>query len=125
MCKSQHATGRSGIIILVNRDISFGKKRARPASQGRRAENKGNQKPPGELYFFTSCMLGERGIELRSLKEHIDTTTSTGKLMFHSIGAMTKFERDVISGRTQAGLDAGSARGRRGGRPKATQKIEP
>ena len=73
----------------------------------------------------TVTMLGERGIELRSLKEHIDTTTSTGKLMFHIIGAMAEFERDVISERTQAGLDAARARGRRGGRPKATQKIEP
>jgi len=49
----------------------------------------------------TVTMLGERGIELRSLKEHIDTTTSTGKLMFHIIGAMAEFERDVISERTQ------------------------
>src|SRR5438445_481486 len=55
----------------------------------------------------------------------IATTTSTGKLMFHIIGAMAEFERDVISERTQAGLDAARARGRRGGRPKATQKIEP
>jgi DNA invertase Pin-like site-specific DNA recombinase len=73
----------------------------------------------------TVTMLGERGIELRSFKEHIDTPTSTGKLMFHIIGAMAEFERDVISERTQAGLDAARARGRRGGRPKATQKIEP
>src|SRR6266566_5304094 len=73
----------------------------------------------------TVTMLGERGIELRSLKENIDTTTSTGKLMFHIIGAMAEFERDVISERTQAGLDAARARGRRGGRPKAIAKIEP
>ncbi len=73
----------------------------------------------------TVTMLGERGIELRSLKENIDTTTSTGKLMFHIIGAMAEFERDVISERTQAGLDAARARGRHGGRPKAIDKIEP
>jgi Resolvase, N terminal domain len=54
----------------------------------------------------TVTMLGERCIELRSLKENIDTTTSTGKLMFYIIGAMAEFERDVISERTQAGLDA-------------------
>jgi DNA invertase Pin-like site-specific DNA recombinase len=60
----------------------------------------------------TVTMLGERGIELRSLKENIDTTTSTGKLMFHIIGAMAEFERDVISERTQAGLDAARARGK-------------
>ena len=66
----------------------------------------------------TVTMLGERGIELRSLKENIDTTTSTGKLMFHIIGAMAEFERDVISERTQAGLDAARARGRSVGRKK-------
>ena len=54
----------------------------------------------------TVTMLGEKGIELRSLKENIDTTTPTGKLMFHIIGAMAEFERDVIRERTQAGLEA-------------------
>jgi DNA invertase Pin-like site-specific DNA recombinase len=73
----------------------------------------------------TVTMLGERGIELRSLKEQLDTTTSTGKLMFHIIGAMAEFERDVIRVRPQAGLEAARARGRRGGRPKAIQKLEP
>ncbi len=73
----------------------------------------------------TVTMLGERGIELRSLKEHIDTTTSTGKLLFHMMGAMAEFERDVISERTQAGLEAARARGKHGGRPKAIEKIEP
>ncbi len=72
----------------------------------------------------TVTMLAERGIELRSLKENIDTTTPTGKLLFHIIGAMAEFERDVISERTQAGLEAARARGRRGGRPKAIEKIE-
>ncbi len=69
--------------------------------------------------------LGERGIELRSLKENIDTTTPTGKLMFHIIGAMAEFERDVISERTLAGLEAARARGKKGGRRKATEKIGP
>src|SRR6266705_300144 len=72
----------------------------------------------------TVTMLAERGIELRSLKENIDTTTPTGKLLFHIMGAMAEFERDVISERTQAGLEAARARGRRGGRPKAIEKIE-
>ncbi len=73
----------------------------------------------------TVTLFSERGIELRSLKENIDTTTPTGKFMFHIIGAMAEFERDVILERTQAGLEAARARGRRGGRPKAIQKIEP
>ena len=73
----------------------------------------------------TVTHLNERGIELRSLKEHSDTTTSTGKLMFHIIGAMAEFERDVIQERTLAGLDAARARGKKGGRPKATETIKP
>jgi DNA invertase Pin-like site-specific DNA recombinase len=69
--------------------------------------------------------LAKRGIELRSLKENIDTTTPTGKLMFHIIAALAEFERDVISERTQAGLEAARARGRRGGRPKAIVNMKP
>lgn len=45
--------------------------------------------------------------------------------MFHIIGAMAEFERDVISERAQAGLGAARARGRHGGRPNAIAKIEP
>lgn len=73
----------------------------------------------------TVTMLAERGIELRSLKENIDTSTPTGKLMFHIIAALAEFERDIIQERTQAGLEAARARGRRGGRPKATAKLRP
>lgn len=73
----------------------------------------------------TVITLKDCGIELRSLKENIDTTTPTGKLMFHIMGAMAEFERDVISERTQAGLDAARARGRRGGRRKAIDTMDP
>jgi DNA invertase Pin-like site-specific DNA recombinase len=69
--------------------------------------------------------LTERGIELRSLKENIDTSTPTGKLMFHVIAALAEFERDIIQERTLAGLEAARARGRKGGRPKATSTIRP
>lgn len=73
----------------------------------------------------TVTMLADRGIELRSLKENIDTSTPTGKLMFHIIAALAEFERDIISERTIAGLEAARARGRKGGRPKATSTIRP
>jgi DNA invertase Pin-like site-specific DNA recombinase len=73
----------------------------------------------------TVNQLSERGIELRSLKEQIDTTTPTGRLMFHVIAALAEFERDIISERTQAGLEAARARGRTGGRPRATKKLRP
>lgn len=67
--------------------------------------------------------LAARGIELKSLKENIDTTTPTGKFMFHVMAALTEFERDLISERTQAGLEAARARGRKGGRPAVTKKV--
>ena len=73
----------------------------------------------------TVTTLGQRGIELRSIKENLDTTTPAGKLMFHVIGALAEFERDLISDRTKAGLDAARARGRSGGRPSALATIDP
>ncbi len=59
-----------------------------------------------------------RGIEFLSLTEQIDTTTSGGKLIFHLMGALAEFERDLIRERTNAGLAAARARGRVGGRPR-------
>jgi DNA invertase Pin-like site-specific DNA recombinase len=73
----------------------------------------------------TVTLLEERKIELRSLNEHIDTTTPTGKLMFHFMAALAEFERGIIRERTMAGLEAARARGKRGGRPKATDTIKP
>ncbi len=73
----------------------------------------------------TVTQMSERGIEFRSIKEQIDTTTPTGKLLFHIVGAMAEFERDIIRERTTAGLEAARARGRKGGRPKATETIKP
>jgi DNA invertase Pin-like site-specific DNA recombinase len=61
--------------------------------------------------------LSERGVDFRSLQESLDTGTSGGKLVFHMMGALAEFERDLIRERTQAGLAAARARGRRGGRP--------
>ncbi|RIK08226.1 MAG: transposon DNA-invertase [Acidobacteria bacterium] len=61
--------------------------------------------------------LQERGVGFRSLQESIDTTTSGGTLIFHVFGALAQFERNLIQERTQAGLAAARARGRRGGRP--------
>src|SRR2546429_6598125 len=67
----------------------------------------------------TITTLSNQGIGFKSLTENIDTTTSGGKLIFHIFGALAEFERDIIRERTQAGLLAARARGRRGGRPKA------
>jgi DNA invertase Pin-like site-specific DNA recombinase len=63
--------------------------------------------------------LANRGIGFKSLTEQIDTTTPGGKLVFHVLGALAEFERDLTRERTHAGLAAARARGRIGGRPKA------
>jgi DNA invertase Pin-like site-specific DNA recombinase len=67
----------------------------------------------------TITKLNNRKIGFKSIQENIDTTTSGGKLVFHIFGALAEFERDIIRERTQAGLQAARARGRKGGRPKS------
>ena len=66
--------------------------------------------------------LAGRGIGLRSLQEQLDTTTSGGKLIFHIFASLAEFERDLIRERTNAGLAAARARGRKGGRPKGVDE---
>lgn len=64
--------------------------------------------------------LTERGIGFRVLSGQgaaIDTTTSSGKLIFGIFAALSEFERELISERTKAGLDSARARGRNGGAP--------
>ena len=58
------------------------------------------------------------GVHLVSLKENLDTTTATGKLMLTMLSALSQFERDLIAERTIDGLKAARARGRCGGRPR-------
>ena len=59
----------------------------------------------------------EMGVGFVSLNEAIDTTTPGGVLVFNIFAALAQFERDLIRERTNAGLEAARARGRRGGRP--------
>jgi len=63
--------------------------------------------------------LEKQGIGFRSLTENIDTTSPSGKLVFHLFGALAEFERAIIKERTMAGLASAKARGRVGGRPRA------
>ena len=57
-------------------------------------------------------------VEFQSLNEKIDTSSPTGKLIFHLFGALAEFEKNLIQERTKAGLAAARSRGRLGGRPK-------
>jgi len=62
-----------------------------------------------------------QGVQVVSIKEQIDTRTPTGKLLTTVLMAMCQFERDIIVQRTQEGLTAARARGRKGGRPPLSQ----
>ena len=63
-------------------------------------------------------LFNRANIRLVSLKETIDTTSPTGKLLFTILASLSQFERDVLAERTAEGLAAARARGRAGGRPK-------
>ena len=60
--------------------------------------------------------LRERGAGLVVLKQQIDTTTPTGRLVFHVLGAIDEFQRELIIEGTREGLEPARARGRAGGR---------
>ena len=50
--------------------------------------------------------LAERGVAFASLHEGIDTTTSTGRLIFHIFAALAEFERELIAERAAVGRQA-------------------
>jgi DNA invertase Pin-like site-specific DNA recombinase len=67
----------------------------------------------------------QREIELISLREHIDTSTATGRCFLAIMGAMAQMERELKAERTAAGRAAAKARGRTGGRPRTDpDKLE-
>lgn len=64
------------------------------------------------------------GIDFVSYTEGVDTTTPTGQLLFHIVGAVAQFERDLIAERVRAGIAHARALGRRIGRPRAEINTE-
>jgi hypothetical protein len=59
------------------------------------------------------------GVAFVSLRDNLDLTTPSGRLMFQIIGAMAEFERALIQERVKAGLHNARAKGKSLGRPKA------
>lgn len=68
-------------------------------------------------------LFNSKNIRLISLKETIDTTSSTGRLLFTILSSLAQFERDVLVERTKEGLSAARARGKLGGRPKSDESA--
>lgn len=67
--------------------------------------------------LHTAENIKEKGAELVSLKEHIDTTTPMGRAFFQFTGIMAQLERDMIRERQQDGIRVAKANGKSFGRP--------
>jgi DNA invertase Pin-like site-specific DNA recombinase len=79
-------------------------------------------RPTGALHEATyrdRGLLEAAGVKFRSITENIGTDSAGGRFVFHIFGALAEFERSLIRERTNAGLKAARARGRKGGRPKS------
>jgi DNA invertase Pin-like site-specific DNA recombinase len=63
------------------------------------------------------------GVAFVSLKDNVDLSTPSGRLMVQIIGAMAEFERSLIVERVRAGLQNASRRGKRLGRAQAVVSI--
>ena len=62
--------------------------------------------------------LAAYGIAFVSLRDNLDLSTPSGRLMFQIIGAMSEFERALIQERVCAGLHHARSRGKVLGRPR-------
>ncbi|MBB1317814.1 recombinase family protein [Shewanella sp. SR43-4] len=69
-------------------------------------------------------MIECKGATLNVLNQAIDTSTSSGKLMFSMLGAFAEFEKDLINERVQEGLDRAKAKGVKFGKPRRIQDKE-
>jgi DNA invertase Pin-like site-specific DNA recombinase len=56
-------------------------------------------------------------IDFVSFKQDFDTTSSAGRLLFHVVGAVAEFERDLIRERVVAGMAQARREGKHCGRP--------
>ena len=69
--------------------------------------------------------LEDKGVDIISLRENIDTSTATGRCFVSIMGAISQMERELKSERAAAGREAAKARGKTGGRPRIeTRKLE-
>lgn len=67
--------------------------------------------------------LHEKNVSFISISDNLNTTTPQGRLIFNIFGSLAEFERELIRERTNAGLSAARARGRKGGRKPGLSKA--
>jgi len=119
----------------IYEDLASGRKDARPGLQNcLKALQPGNtlvvwklDRLGRDLKHLVNLVddLRQRNIGFKVLTGHgaqIDTTTANGRMVFGIFASLAEFERELIIERTQAGLVAARARGRKGGRPRKMNK---
>ncbi len=74
--------------------------------------------------LFTLHELSELNVEFIALRDQIDLTTATGKLMAQLLGAFAEFEASLIRARVSAGLANARAKGVKLGRPSTIDEEE-
>eukprot|EP01037_Dinobryon_pediforme_P018521 gene18521-18802_t len=77
------------------------------------------------LIEFTN-QLEKNKVHFKSLTDHIDTSSPTGRFFFHIMASLAQMEKELIVERTRTGLRAAKQRGRIGGRKRrmTDSKIE-
>ncbi|MGD0974593.1 MAG: recombinase family protein [Candidatus Korobacteraceae bacterium] len=68
--------------------------------------------------------LGAYGVAFVSLRDNLDLSTPSGRLMFAVIGAMAEFELSLTKERVKCGLANARAKGKRIGRPRASLDMK-
>jgi DNA invertase Pin-like site-specific DNA recombinase len=68
--------------------------------------------------------LDSYGVTFASLKDNLDLSTPSGRLMFQIIGAMAEFERALIQERVKAGLHNARRNGKKLGRPRRVVDVD-
>lgn len=69
-------------------------------------------------------LLYRKGVKLKVIQQDINTSTASGRMIFHMIGALAQWERDNNWDRTTHGLTSARERGRIGGQPSAYTDTE-
>jgi DNA invertase Pin-like site-specific DNA recombinase len=68
--------------------------------------------------------LDSYGVAFVSLRDNLDLSTPSGRLMFQIIGAMAEFERSLIQERVRAGLRNAKLKGKTLGRPSRIVSLD-
>lgn len=64
----------------------------------------------------------QKQVNFISIVDNIDTNSAMGRFFFRLMASIAELEKDIVSERTKAGLEAARARGKKGGRPKLDEK---